>query len=63
MDITFKDSKKQRKWTYTGLRRLLVFKEYITVMGWDEMTNENYSFRLDRNEFDSIELEKSEDEA
>ena len=62
MDITFKDSKKQRKWTYTGLRRLLVFKEYITVMGWDEMTNENYSFRLDRNEFDSIELEKSEDE-
>ncbi len=33
MDITFKDSKKQRKWTYTGLRRLLVFKEYITVMG------------------------------
>lgn len=62
MDITFKDNKRQRKWTYTGIRRLLVFRDFVSIMGWDEMAHENYSMRIKKREFDSIELEKSEDE-
>lgn len=62
MNITFKDSKRQRKWKFTGLQTIDVFHHNILIVGVDELTHERYeqAYRLD--EFDSIELEKSEDE-
>lgn len=61
MDITFKDSERQRKWTYTGLRRLIISKDYVSIMGWDDFTHENYYTRVALNEFDALELDKGEE--
>lgn len=63
MTITFKDSKRMRKWNYTGLKTLDVFHNKIFIVGVDELTHERYEQAYSIDDFDSIELEKSEGEA
>lgn len=62
MDITFKDIKRQRRWSYTGVDHIDISPHYIGIRGCDPLTNKDYSFVHGIDEFDSIELEKSEDE-
>lgn len=62
MDITFKDVKRQRRWSYTGVEHVDSYPNFVRVRGCDPFTHEDYSFRHELDEFDFIELEKSEDE-
>ena len=62
MDITFKDTKKQRRWTYTGLKSLEVGKQCMIIRGFDDLINKDYSVMETLDNFDIVELEKSEDE-
>ena len=62
MDITFKDSKKQRRWTYTGVKSLYIYPSCLRVEGWDDLTKEYYSINQPIEDFDTVEMEKSEGE-
>lgn len=63
MNITFKDIKRQCKWTYRNVQEITMRKHYLLVEYFNDLQNSNYIATHDYTEFDSIELEKSEDEA
>ena len=60
MDITFKDSKKQRKWTYNHVASIYADMNYIRIVGWNEI-DELYSARHYYDEFDAVELDVKEE--
>lgn len=60
MNITLKDSKGQHRWGYAGVEHIDIDLNFIRIRGYDSLTHEDYSFRHELEEVDSIELEKSE---